>query len=137
MTEEKKEAQASGQDSAAAKPAPKQEAQAAKPQETQPAKRPEAQAEKPQEAPRKPVASPPPPLWPLGVAAIFAAFFVALVLWIIFRPRPDVWTDDAYVTAHIALIAPRVSGQVTTVEVDDNQQVKVGQTSRHPRSARL
>ncbi|HEY8071919.1 MAG TPA: biotin/lipoyl-binding protein [Methylocystis sp.] len=49
------------------------------------------------------------------------------MLWIIFRPRPDVWTDDAYVAAHFALIAPRVSGQATNVEVDDNQQVKAGQ----------
>ena len=73
------------------------------------------------------MASQPPPLWPLGVATIFAAFFAVLVLWIIFRPRADVWTDDAYVTAHIALIAPRISGQVASVEVDDNQQVKVGQ----------
>jgi membrane fusion protein, multidrug efflux system len=135
MTEEKKGAQASGHESAAAKAAPKQEAQAAKPQETQAAKPqeaqaakpPEAQAEKPQEAPRKPVASQPPPLWPLGAAIIFAALFGALVLWIIFRPRPDVWTDDAYVTAHSAFIAPRVSGQVATVEIDDNQQVKTGQ----------
>ena len=52
---------------------------------------------------------------------------MVLVLWIIFRPRADVWTDDAYVTAHIALIAPRISGQVASVEVDDNQQVKAGQ----------
>ena len=67
------------------------------------------------------------PLWPVFVAAAFAALCVLVVLWIIFRPRPDVWTDDAYVTAHFALIAPRVSGQVTRVEVDDNQQVKAGQ----------
>jgi len=87
----------------------------------------EVHAEKSKEETRKPVASPPPPLWPLGVAAIFAAFFAVLVLWIIFRPRADVWTDDAYVTAHIALIAPRVSGQVISVEVDDNQQVKADQ----------
>ena len=103
MTEEKKDAQPSGHASAAAPPAPHQE------------------------APRKPVASQPPPLWPVGVATIFAALFAILVLWIIFRPRADVWTDDAYVTAHFALIAPRVSGQVATVEVDDNQQVKGGQ----------
>ena len=67
------------------------------------------------------------PLWPVFVAAAFAAVCAFVVLWIIFRPRPDVWTDDAYVTAHFALIAPRVSGQVTSVEVDDNQQVKAGQ----------
>ena len=69
----------------------------------------------------------PRPLWPLWVATVFAAVCALVVLWIIFRPRPDVWTDDAYVTAHFTLIAPRVSGQVTTVEVDDNQQVKAGQ----------
>jgi membrane fusion protein, multidrug efflux system len=69
----------------------------------------------------------PRPLWPVYAAAVFAAVCALVVLWIIFRPRPDVWADDAYVTAHIALIAPRVSGQVTSVEVDDNQQVKAGQ----------
>jgi membrane fusion protein, multidrug efflux system len=88
---------------------------------------PKAPGEKPNGEMRKVPASRPPPLWPVGVAAVVAALFAAFVLWIIFRPRPDVWTDDAYVTAHFALIAPRVSGQVTSVEVDDNQQVKAGQ----------
>ena len=69
----------------------------------------------------------PRPLWPVFVATAVAAVCALVVLWIIFRPRPDVWTDDAYVTAHFALIAPRVSGQVVSVEVDDNQQVKSGQ----------
>ena len=111
MTDEKNDAQESGGASPEAKNVSSQE----------------ARAEKPKEETRKPVASQPPPLWPLGVATIFAAFFALLVLWIIFRPRADVWTDDAYVTAHIALIAPRVSGQVISVEVDDNQQVKADQ----------
>jgi len=111
MTDEKNDAQESKGESPAANNVSSQD----------------ARAEKPKEETRKPVASQPPPLWPLGVATIFAAFFVVLVLWIIFRPRADVWTDDAYVTAHIALIAPRISGQVASVEVDDNQQVKAGQ----------
>ena len=111
MTDEKNDAQESEGESPAAKNVSSQD----------------ARAEKPKEETRKPVASQPPPLWPLGVATIFAAFFAVLVLWIIFRPRADVWTDDAYVTAHIALIAPRISGQVASVEVDDNQQVKAGQ----------
>ncbi len=111
MTDEKNDAQESEGESPAANNVSSQD----------------ARAEKPNEETRKPVASQPPPLWPLGVATIFAAFFVVLVLWIIFRPRADVWTDDAYVTAHIALIAPRISGQVASVEVDDNQQVKAGQ----------
>ena len=111
MTDEKNDAQESEGESPAANNVSSQD----------------ARAEKPKEETRKPVASQPPPLWPLGVATIFAAFFAVLVLWIIFRPHADVWTDDAYVTAHIALIAPRISGQVASVEVDDNQQVKAGQ----------
>jgi membrane fusion protein, multidrug efflux system len=67
------------------------------------------------------------PVWPLVVGAIVLAAFLALVVWIIFRPRPNVWTDDAYITVHYAVIAPRISGQVSTVQVDDNQPVKNGQ----------
>jgi membrane fusion protein, multidrug efflux system len=66
--------------------------------------------------------------WALVLAIIAALLFVGAVLWIIFRPRPDVWTDDAYVMVHYASIAPRISGQVSTVPVDDNQTVKAGQT---------
>jgi membrane fusion protein (multidrug efflux system) len=55
------------------------------------------------------------------------AIFAALVLYIIFRPCPDVWTDDAYVMVHYASIAPRISGQVAAVAVDDNDAVKAGQ----------
>ena len=35
-------------------------------------------------------------------------------------------TDDAYVNGHVTLIAPRVSGQVSRVLVDDNYRVKKG-----------
>jgi membrane fusion protein, multidrug efflux system len=35
-------------------------------------------------------------------------------------------TDDAYVNGHMTLVAPRVSGQVTRVLVDDNYRVKKG-----------
>jgi len=69
----------------------------------------------------------PPATWPLVLGAIVLAAFMALVVWIIFRPRPDVWTDDAYIAVHYADIAPRISGQVLTVQVDDNQAVKAGQ----------
>jgi membrane fusion protein, multidrug efflux system len=65
--------------------------------------------------------------WPFVVAGLVAVGFVGVVLWIIFRPRPDVWTNDAYVSVHYASIAPRISGQVSTVAVDDNQVVKAGQ----------
>ena len=35
-------------------------------------------------------------------------------------------TDDAYVNGHVTSVAPRVSGQVTQVLVDDNYRVKKG-----------
>jgi membrane fusion protein (multidrug efflux system) len=35
-------------------------------------------------------------------------------------------TDDAYVNGHVTFVAPRVSGQVLEVLVDDNQRVKKG-----------
>src|SRR5262245_45021188 len=35
-------------------------------------------------------------------------------------------TDDAYVNGHITLVAPRVTGQVARVLVDDNNRVHVG-----------
>jgi membrane fusion protein (multidrug efflux system) len=67
------------------------------------------------------------PRWPLVLAGLVVVIFAAVVLYSIFRPRPDVWTDDAYVTVHYATIAPRISGQVATVPVDDNYTVKTGQ----------
>jgi membrane fusion protein, multidrug efflux system len=67
------------------------------------------------------------PLWPWFLAAVIVIGFVAIVLSIIFVPDPDVWTDDAYVTAHYATIAPRIAGQVVSVDVDDNQEVRAGQ----------
>jgi membrane fusion protein, multidrug efflux system len=67
------------------------------------------------------------PFWPWFLAAVIVIGFVAVVLSIIFVPDPDVWTDDAYVTAHYATIAPRIAGQVVSVDVDDNQEVRAGQ----------
>ena len=66
------------------------------------------------------------PRWPFLVVSLVVAVFVGVVLWIIFAPRPDVWTDDAYVTVHYATIAPRISGQVANVAVNDNQIVRTG-----------
>jgi membrane fusion protein (multidrug efflux system) len=80
------------------------------------------QGEKEGGKPAKPL-----PRWPLVLAGLVVAVFAAAVLYTIFRPRPDVWTDDAYVTVHYATIAPRISGQVATVPVDDNDIVKAGQ----------
>jgi membrane fusion protein, multidrug efflux system len=85
------------------------------------------------ETPKNPqtqeVAKSPSPLprWPLVLVGFLVAIFVLVVLTIIFRPHPDVRTADAYVTVHYATIAPRISGQVATVPVDDNDVVKTGQ----------
>ena len=68
----------------------------------------------------------PPTRWPLVAGGVVVAAFAFVVLWIVFVPRPDVWTDDAYVTVHYATIAPRVSGQVAAVAVNDNQVVRAG-----------
>ncbi|MBB2203279.1 HlyD family secretion protein [Gluconacetobacter tumulisoli] len=62
----------------------------------------------------------------IGAGAVIL-IFVAVVLAIIFVPARYVWTDDAYVTAHYTVVAPRISGQVVAVDVTDNQSVKAGQ----------
>ena len=69
----------------------------------------------------------PPARWPLYVAAGVAVLFTAGILLYVFLPHPTAYTDDAYVTAHFATVAPRVAGQVASVPVDDNQQVAAGQ----------
>jgi membrane fusion protein (multidrug efflux system) len=85
------------------------------------------ESENPEEQEQEVALPAPLPRWPLVLAGLAVAIFAAVVLYIIFRPRPDVWTDDAYVTVHYATIAPRISGQITTVPVDDNEVVKTGQ----------
>ncbi len=67
------------------------------------------------------------PVWPWIVVGVVVVGFVAVVLTIIFAPTPRVWTDDAYITAHYATVAPRISGQIASVNVDDNQPVRAGQ----------
>jgi membrane fusion protein, multidrug efflux system len=67
------------------------------------------------------------PRWPFVLVGLVVAIFAAVVLYVIFRPRPDVWTDDAYVMVHYATIAPRISGQVAAVSVDDNDTVRAGE----------
>ncbi len=55
----------------------------------------------------------------LVVILIFGVPFVSSVL-------NTVSTDDAYVNGHFTFVAPRVSGQVTRVLVDDNNRVRKG-----------
>ena len=67
------------------------------------------------------------PFWPWIAAAVVILGFFATVLVTIFVPRANVTTDDARVMAHYATIAPRISGQIMSVPVNDNQMVKAGQ----------
>jgi membrane fusion protein, multidrug efflux system len=55
-----------------------------------------------EEADKPPASLPRWPFIPVGL--------VVAVLYIIFRPHPDVRTADAYVMVHYATIAPRISG---------------------------
>src|SRR6185295_15257372 len=66
-------------------------------------------------------------LWPWVLASLIVLGFVGVVTWRIVAPRPDVWTDNAYVRVHYAAIAPRVTGQATAVHVQNNDTVKAGQ----------
>ena len=56
----------------------------------------------------------------LGVACVFG------IPWIRFALN-TVSTDDAYVNGHVTLVAPRVSGQISRVLVDDNYRVQKGE----------
>jgi membrane fusion protein (multidrug efflux system) len=59
------------------------------------------------------------------IAGIFTASDYMRDYWT--TGRYLVSTDDAYVDAHSAIIAPEVSGYIVAVPVDDNQPVKAGQ----------
>ncbi len=80
--------------------------------------------------PQSPAATPPMHRSRKGlmVAGILAALAVGgyfLVPWVD-TVLNTVSTDDAYVNGHVTLVAPRVSGQVAKVLVQDNNRVKKG-----------
>lgn len=60
----------------------------------------------------------------IGTVAGLAALY-ALGMWL-FVWRFEVSTDDAYVQADIAAIAPKLSGYVAAIKVTDNQRVRAG-----------
>jgi membrane fusion protein, multidrug efflux system len=60
----------------------------------------------------------------VGVLALLLILFEG-VPWLRNALR-TVSTDDAYVNGHVTFVAPRVSGQVTRVLVDDNNRVRTG-----------
>ena len=63
-------------------------------------------------------------LW-AGVVAALAVAGYFLFPWVDTALNTES-TDDAYVNGHVTLVAPRLSGQVAEVLVDDNQRVKKG-----------
>lgn len=60
-----------------------------------------------------------------GAAAGLGGGAYFLVPWVI-TTLTTVSTDDAYVNGHVTFVAPRVSGQVAAVLVDDNCRVRKG-----------
>ncbi|MCY0388106.1 HlyD family secretion protein [Robbsia sp. Bb-Pol-6] len=63
------------------------------------------------------------PLIILGIVVLLIAI-VAIVFW--FSTRNQESTDDAFTDGNAATIAPKVSGYVTKLAVNDNQRVKQG-----------
>jgi membrane fusion protein (multidrug efflux system) len=62
----------------------------------------------------------------IWVAAIAAVLLVGFGVPWIQHSLNTVSTDDAYVNSYVTFVAPRVSGQVSRVLVDDNNRVKKG-----------
>jgi membrane fusion protein (multidrug efflux system) len=61
----------------------------------------------------------------LGALILLAACIFGIP-WIRFTLN-TVSTDDAYVNSHVTFVAPRVSGQISRVLVDDNHRVQKGE----------
>ena len=90
---------------------------------------PAAVSARPQPAPALPAAtaearSPKKAFLYLGMGLLAALLGVGIYLFI---TRDDVNTDDAQIEANVIPVAPRVGGEVGTVEVKDNQKVKAGE----------
>ncbi len=65
------------------------------------------------------------------IAIAATVLVIAALIWLIFYllvGQYFISTDDAYLAADSAMIAPKISGYVTQVPVNDNQLVRAGQT---------
>jgi membrane fusion protein (multidrug efflux system) len=82
--------------------------------------------EKPEEA--KAVVAQPPKRRRWLLPVIVLVVVIALILGIpkVLHALNTVSTDDAYVNSYVTFVAPRVSGQVARVRVEDNNRVKKG-----------
>lgn len=63
------------------------------------------------------------PLWVIITAVVIA---IAVAAVFIINGMKYQSTDDAYVEAHMIQIAPKVTGQITELYIQDNQKVKEG-----------
>ncbi len=61
-----------------------------------------------------------------AVAVVGLAFGAYRLVPVVETMLNTISTDDAYVNGHVTFVAPRVSGQVSRVLVDDNYRVKKG-----------
>lgn len=59
------------------------------------------------------------------VAAVVVVLLIVIAFWM-FSSRSTPETDDAFVSADSTLVAPRISGTIADVYVQDNQSVKAG-----------
>ena len=64
--------------------------------------------------------------WPIVVGIFVAAVLLFLGIPRVIRAFTTISTDDAYVNGYVTFVAPRVSGQVARVLVDDDNRVKKG-----------
>ena len=62
----------------------------------------------------------------IALIAIGAFVIVFVVIPRIFHAWHSVSTDDGFVNSYVTFVAPRVTGQVARVLVDDNNRVKKG-----------
>jgi membrane fusion protein, multidrug efflux system len=78
--------------------------------------------------PSKPTVKPPRKRrrWPIVVGILVAAVLLFLGIPRVIHAFNTVSTDDAYVNGYVTFVAPRVSGQVARVLVDNNNRVKKG-----------
>jgi membrane fusion protein, multidrug efflux system len=61
-----------------------------------------------------------------ALIVVGAIVIVFVIIPRIFHALHTVSTDDAYVNSYVTFVAPRVSGQVARVLVDDNNRVRKG-----------
>jgi membrane fusion protein (multidrug efflux system) len=87
-----------------------------------------AATETPAQAPAPPAPAPPAKKrrWSLLIVILLALAAIVFALPRIVRAFGTVSTDDAYVNSYVTFVAPRVSGQVLRLGVEDNNRVPKG-----------